>query len=121
MLNMLKFEFRRLTRKPSFYIMLGLCVGVAVFMVFSIRGSMNYMITHMNDLDSYYNESYVKEYFEKQKLEREQRKFDDIDSQEEIDNSENFEKSGSGRLFGKSKRRHPNVDGSVFRSEISRK
>lgn len=66
MLNMLKFEFRRLTRKPSFYIMLGLCVGVAVFMVFSIRGSMNYMITHMNDLDSYYNESYVKEYFEKQ-------------------------------------------------------
>ena len=34
-----------------------------------------------------------KEYFEKQKLEREQRKFDDIDSQEEIDNSENFEKT----------------------------
>ena len=63
--NMLKFELRRLLKKPSFYIMIGLCVGVAMFFVMSSRNSLNYMIEHMNDFDRYYEESYVKEYFVK--------------------------------------------------------
>ena len=63
--NMLKFELRRLLKKPSFYIMIGLCVGVAIFFVMSSRNSLNYMIEHMNDFDRYYEESYVKEYFVK--------------------------------------------------------
>ena len=50
--NMLKFELRRLLTKPVFYIMLVLCVGVAVFYVFSSRQSMNYMIENMSDVVS---------------------------------------------------------------------
>lgn len=54
--NMLKFELRRLLKKPVFYIMLGLCVGVAIFYVFSTRENMNYMIENMK-------KSWVKEHF----------------------------------------------------------
>ena len=66
--NMLKFELRRLLKKPVFYIMLGLCVGVAVFFVFSTRASMDHMIEAMNDTTGRYadygiDESYVKESF----------------------------------------------------------
>ena len=65
--NMLKFELRRLLTKPVFYIMLVLCVGVAVFYVFSSRQSMNYMIENMSDVvsewDYGYTTSSVKEAF----------------------------------------------------------
>ena len=64
--NMLKFELRRLLKKPVFYVMLGLCVGVAIFMVFSMRISMDYMIQHMGESEYYaygIDENYVKENF----------------------------------------------------------
>ncbi len=65
--NMLKFELRRLLKKPVFYIMLGLCVGVAIFYVFSTRENMNYMIENMSDIvsdyDYGYEKSWVKERF----------------------------------------------------------
>ena len=66
--NMLKFELRRLLKKPVFYIMLGLCVGVAVFYVFSARENMNYMIENMSEIVSEYDyygyeKSWVKEHF----------------------------------------------------------
>ena len=63
---MLKFELRRLLKKPVFYVMLGLCVGVAIFMVFSMRISMDYMIQHMGESEYYaygIDENYVKENF----------------------------------------------------------
>lgn len=39
--NMLKFELRKLLRKPSLYIMSAIVVGISVFSVFSMRGLMN--------------------------------------------------------------------------------
>jgi len=64
--NMLKFELRRLLKKPIFYVMIGLCVGVAVFFVFSERGSMNHMIEMMNEPVSEYSDYVIDENFVKE-------------------------------------------------------